>query len=288
MTYMKNCCLTILLLAITLSASAQSAEKKIEFFDKNWKTIKDSGKARYYRTVEPQGEAFIVRDYFISGKLQMFVECSEYSPRLVYHGVFKRYDEKGTLCEEGIYKNGERAGAYKYYYEEGKLKEHLEYIGKKTRYLSYYAEDGQALVANGVGMLTDTDDKGTVIYTRVRDYEIAACYSLKTPQDTVFLTIEKEAEYPGGVTRMVEFISKNIRYPDDDRKMGIEGTVYVSFVINKVGRVEDVEVIRGISVGCDREAMRVISKFDPWVPGIQRGKAVKCRFVLPIKFGLTG
>lgn len=285
---MKACLNVLLLSIITLSATAQSPETTIGYFDKKWKAVDKARGASFYRTVEPKDEAFIVRDYFISGKLQMFAECSEYSPNLVYHGVFKRYDENGTLREEGIYKNGERAGSYKHYYESGKLEDHREYIGKKIRYLSYFAEDGQALVANGVGMLTDTDDKGTVIYTRFRNYEIAACYSLKAPQDTVFLAIEKEAEYSGGVTRMVEFISKNIRYPDEDRRMGIEGTVFVSFVINKEGRVENVQVVRGISAGCDREAMRVISKFDPWVPGIQRGKPVNTRFVLPIKFGLTG
>ena len=96
------------------------------------------------------------------------------------------------------------------------------------------------------------------------------------------------AEYPGGTQQLSADIGKSIKYPKKALKAGIEGTVYVSFVINKAGDIEAVDVVRGIGGGCDEEAIRVIRELKRWKPAIERGKIVKSRFVLPLKFGFTG
>ncbi|MBA4055045.1 MAG: hypothetical protein C0490_10060 [Marivirga sp.] len=86
---------------------------------------------------------------------------------------------------------------------------------------------------------------------------------------------------------MVKFLQKNMKYPAVARRMSIEGSVFVSFVIDKEGVLSDIQVIKGISAECDKEALRVIKLMPPWKPGKQNGKAVRCRFVLPVKFKLA-
>jgi protein TonB len=106
-------------------------------------------------------------------------------------------------------------------------------------------------------------------------------------EDVIFTVVEQQAEFPGGFEAMGKFLAKNMKYPAVARRMGIEGSVYVSFVIDKEGKISDPQVIKGISTECDNEAIRVIQLMPPWKPGKQNGQPVKCRFVLPIKFKLA-
>ena len=94
-------------------------------------------------------------------------------------------------------------------------------------------------------------------------------------------------EYVGGMEAMMKFIQKKLRYPSAPRKLGIEGTVYVSFVVNGDGSVSQVAVLRGIHPDCDEEASRVISMLPNWKGGKQGGYPVSVKMVLPIKFSLS-
>ena len=83
-----------------------------------------------------------------------------------------------------------------------------------------------------------------------------------------------------------KYVATTLRYPAQARRMGIEGKVFVQFVVDKDGSLTDVQAIKGIGAGCDEEAVRVISKAKKWKPGKQRGRAVKVRMILPITFKL--
>ncbi len=106
-------------------------------------------------------------------------------------------------------------------------------------------------------------------------------------ENKIFTVVEQQPEFEGGYAAMMAFIKKNMRYPASARRMGVDGTVYVSFVVSKDGSISEVKTIRGISADCDKEAMRVVSMMPPWKPGRQNGKPVFVRFVLPIKFQLN-
>jgi protein TonB len=106
-------------------------------------------------------------------------------------------------------------------------------------------------------------------------------------ENKIFMVVEQQPEFEGGYEAMMNFIRKNMRYPASARRMGVDGTVYVSFVVGKDGAISDVKVLRGISADCDKEAVRVVSMMPPWKPGKQNGKAVFVRFNLPIKFKLN-
>jgi TonB family protein len=103
----------------------------------------------------------------------------------------------------------------------------------------------------------------------------------------VLMVVEKMPEYPGGDKEMYKFIASNIEYPAKAKKKGIQGRVYVTFVIERDGTVSDVRILRGIGGGCDEEAIRVVKAMPKWSPGMQKGKLVRVQYNLPISFKLT-
>lgn len=105
-------------------------------------------------------------------------------------------------------------------------------------------------------------------------------------EDVIVSVPEVQPEFPGGYAAMMKFIGANTKYPSVARRLEIEGTAFISFVVDSDGTIDDVQVMRGLFDDCDKEAMRVISKMPLWKPGKQNGKAVKVRFVLPFKFKL--
>ena len=102
----------------------------------------------------------------------------------------------------------------------------------------------------------------------------------------VFTIVEEMPSYPGGDAKMYEYLGKNIKYPQIARESGIQGRVFVNFVVEPDGSVSNVKVMRGIGGGCDEEAIRVIKNMPKWKPGKQRGKAVRVTYTIPVVFKL--
>jgi len=102
-----------------------------------------------------------------------------------------------------------------------------------------------------------------------------------------FIIVEKMPTYPGGLKALYTYFGKKMKYPPQARRMGIEGRVTVTFVIDKDGSVTDIKLLRGIGAGCDEEAIRILKSLPKWNPGKQRGKAVKVQMTLPINFKLN-
>ena len=93
-------------------------------------------------------------------------------------------------------------------------------------------------------------------------------------------------QFKGGPREMNLYLSTNIRYPVEAMKAGKEGKVYVSFVVNKQGNLQDVRIAKGVSPELDAEALRIVSNMPQWTPGIIAGKPVLTRMTLPIKFSI--
>jgi TonB family protein len=111
---------------------------------------------------------------------------------------------------------------------------------------------------------------------------------IEIPQDTViFNVVEQMPSFPGGDEARINYILENIRYPEEARKKGIQGRVFVTFVVEANGAVTNVKILRGIGGGCDEEAIRIVEAMPVWEPGIQRGKPVRVQFNMPIHFALS-
>ena len=102
----------------------------------------------------------------------------------------------------------------------------------------------------------------------------------------VYQIVEEMPQFPSGETKMMEYIAKNINYPQEARDKGIEGRVFIGMVIEKDGSVSNVRVLRGIGGGCDEEAVRVISSMPKWKPGKVGGEPVPVSYMLPVNFKL--
>lgn len=98
--------------------------------------------------------------------------------------------------------------------------------------------------------------------------------------------VQEQPEFPGGMEKMYEFMQRTQKYPDMEYEAGIQGKVYVQFTVAKDGSIEEAKVLRSVSDGLDKEALRLVKSMPKWSPGKMGGKAVKCRFNLPVVFKL--
>lgn len=120
----------------------------------------------------------------------------------------------------------------------------------------------------------------------VFDEPVAEVTGEDVEEDVIFTVVEQSAEFAGGIAALKKFLQDNMVYPGVARRRGVEGSVYVTFVIDKRGAISDIQVLKGISSECDEEAIRVVGIMPPWKPGKQSGHPVSSRFVLPLKFTL--
>jgi periplasmic protein TonB len=102
----------------------------------------------------------------------------------------------------------------------------------------------------------------------------------------IFTVVESMPEFPGGFQELYNFLGNNIKYPVMAKESGIQGRVFVTFVVERDGSITDVRIIRGIGGGCDEEAIRVVESMPKWQPGKQRGKPVRVQYNLPVRFTL--
>ncbi|WP_020533648.1 TonB family protein [Flexithrix dorotheae] len=102
----------------------------------------------------------------------------------------------------------------------------------------------------------------------------------------VFTVVEEHPEFVGGTDAFYKYLSREIKYPSEAREKGVEGRVYVEFVVERDGSLSEVKTVKGIGAGCDKEAERVLKNSPSFKPGVQRGKPVRVRMSVPIVFKL--
>ena len=109
---------------------------------------------------------------------------------------------------------------------------------------------------------------------------------MKIEGEEVFYIVEEMPEYPGGEMALRQYMATAVKYPDDAVKKGIQGKVYVTFVVSKDGTVADAKIARGVDPSLDTEALRVVNNLPKWKPGKQKGQAVNVSYTVPINFKL--
>ncbi|MBR5237910.1 MAG: energy transducer TonB [Paludibacteraceae bacterium] len=104
--------------------------------------------------------------------------------------------------------------------------------------------------------------------------------------EEVFLVVEEQPEFPGGMAKLMKYFSDNVRYPVVAAENGIQGRVICQFTVWRDGSIRDIVVLRGVDKSLDKEAVRLIENMPKWKPGKQRGKEVSCKFTVPVSFRL--
>jgi protein TonB len=124
--------------------------------------------------------------------------------------------------------------------------------------------------------------------TKVEEYKpVEIPKAAEEEADQIFVIVEENAQPKGGLSEFYQYVSSNIKYPAQARRLLVEGKVYVEFIVGKDGKISEAIAVKGIGAGCDEEAVRIIMGSPTWNPAKQRGKPVRQRMVLPIIFKLA-
>ena len=110
---------------------------------------------------------------------------------------------------------------------------------------------------------------------------------IEEDDDEFFMVVENMPEFPGGDLGLMKYIQKHVKYPAIAKEYNITGKVYVSFIVDKLGSVTNVSIVRGVDKNLDAEALRVVKSLPKYKPGKQRGKSVRVKFTIPINFTLN-
>lgn len=131
--------------------------------------------------------------------------------------------------------------------------------------------------------IASTEDTGQKVEVKYVPVEVP---QEEPEEQEIFEVVEEPANFPGGMSACLQFLSKNIKYPTIAQENGTQGQVILQFVIERDGSITDIKVVRSVDPYLDKEALRVVKTMPKWNPGKQRGKPVRCRFTLPVRFRL--
>jgi TonB family protein len=127
---------------------------------------------------------------------------------------------------------------------------------------------------------------GYLFADQIRKNDFPESAEVNSNMDDIFTIVDNQPVPQGGMKTFYQYVVDHLKYPEVAKKEGIEGKVFVEFVIRKDGSVDQVKVLKGIHPSCDEEARRVISQSPAWTPGYHDGKAVDVRMILPITYKL--
>lgn len=136
------------------------------------------------------------------------------------------------------------------------------------------------------GMVSEPESKGMEIPRT--DQTVPVEKQMVDENDSIYNVVSENAEFPGGNMAASNWISKNMTYPEECRKQGIEGRVVIKFVVNKDGSIVDAEAVKSPHPALAEEGLRVVKSMPKWKPAKEGGKVVRSRFNIPIVFKLSG
>ncbi len=305
----------LLLFLVSMSFSV-SAQEQYVWLDKEYAQLTDSTAASYFyqpkrvKTVtsgEDTMKIYVIHN--LNGALHR-VGGYESTPDSKKWGRHTLYSSKGRKIGEGAYIGGVRRGKWMYWYGDGRLKYEMDFEGLYSyKALEYadstgifrtsggqgvfsfcfetYCESGRVVDGYKEGRWQIFDDEGVTHEEIYRGGQLVSGRWLKGNGIITYNDIESPAHYTdGGLTGFYKLIANNMQYPDYARKRGIEGKVYVQFVVDKEGSLTDLEVVQSPDASFSKEALRVMASVGSWAPARYRGQPVKQRIVAPLVFML--
>lgn len=178
------------------------------------------------------------------------------------------------------------------------LKKRIKMMNKKrtkeigrTKYLMFLPLAALLMIVSNIETVARTTEKFAADVMENAAPEMTTS-PLPVVQDTVdisnavFEIVEVMPVFPGGMSALMKYLGENIKYPEEAKKKNMQGRVYVAFIVNQDGSISDTRIIRGASPLLDAEALRVIGSMPKWKPGMQKGKAVRVQYSVPVVFSL--
>jgi TonB family protein len=310
--------LLIFLVAIGFGASSQGFEKK--FYDADGKVADEANSTYFSLTKEKYNDGDTVKSYYTNGGGIRSIEMVKENG--VRNGLAMLYHDNGTVKAKGNYEKGLISGEVHSWYADGKPQS-VEFflpiqegsVRGNSTLLDYWDLKGNPIVISGKGycecflnifsnpklvekgkIMDGVRDSVWVGYTEDGTKYYEENYSRGELQNGfsfdkagVQYSYDKVGEMAspqGGMQGLGDHLMRTLMYPKMARKKGIQGKVFVEFVVDKGGEIIDIKVIKGIGYDCDEEAVRAVKLCPRWTPGKQRGQPVSMRMVLPISFKL--
>jgi len=238
-----------LLLIILLLCNLTAIAQDTLFYDAQHEQVSSLSKATTYKVVfmDKQVNKACEKEYDLSGHLLAEFNYLPYTPR-TRQGVLRKWYNTGQLRWEANYSKGRLDGTVKAYWENGRIKR------------------------------DDVYEQGKM--------KISKCYT-KLGADTVYYPFERDPTFPEGMGKLYEYLTENTRYPQEAAKDSVEGKVFVQFVVERDGSINQVTVVKGVNPYLDKEAYRLVTQMPKWIPGMQDGEALRIRYVLPISFKMA-
>ena len=216
----------------------------------------------------------VTKSYFIPGyKEEIYVLKSDtsiregsykliFNKKILVQGYYKmnqmdslwmEYDESGKLQFQGWYAHNQRTGIWEYYNKRGELEQRLDF-----------------------------NDFEVLLY---RTQFAGHAFKILGSSDTIVSILDRPPLYLGGQSRIDNFIKNAITVPFHKQNDKIIGRVFVEFTIDSIGRTSKHLVLKGLCLGCNIEALRIVRSLpDAWIPGMYHGKNVSVTYVIPITF----
>ncbi|WP_439183356.1 TonB family protein [Carboxylicivirga taeanensis] len=238
---------TFLLIVCSLFEMAHSQNTIVTYYDTHWKEVGKEQAAYYREAFRGKGRRCHVRDYFINGQLQM---SGTYRSSLQEkrQGYFEYFYPSGGRRSHGEYKNDKMKGEWKWYREDGSVSSIEHYKRGKLKAFTFWDENGKQLEGEQ------------------NIYELA--------------------QFVGGPEALANFIATTVVYPPEAQQNGVSGRVFVSFIVNENGFVENVAIERSAHSDLNNEAMRVVKLLPRWIPGRHHNLPSDISFTVPINFVL--
>jgi TonB family protein len=278
---MKALCI-VLLASLSLVAYAQ--DSTVYFFDKYGQKTIEPEEAYTYRIIVPKGELLHIRQFNASNdKLVVEGTFSKLGLTMEPEGPYRSFYQNGQLQSQGTYSKGKKIDLWREYYADGQqADEQFHRHDDKIVYHQHWDTAGKPMLTNGTGKFTKGAQHAEVI-----DSILFSLFTIDSLSgDSVYIVVEENATYTGGMDAFYDAIQRDLRYPKLAKEFLVQGKVYVEFVVDKSGKLQGARVIEGLGGGCDEAALDALKKRRQWTPGKVRNKVVNQKMVLPIAFKL--
>jgi len=248
-----------------------SQDTLITYFDSDWKKIDSKEGAEFFRKSFDADGKRAFYDYYINGKIQS-TGSYQTAKEEVKEGTFTYYSEEGVKTKIIGYRNGNKNGLYRSFFDDKQVKLEANYVdGKKDGIWKWYHKNGQPCSVETY----ENDEMQSAVYFDESGNEMEYTEPVTRPT------------YGGSDEALLAYIEENFSYPAEARAHNIEGTVVLKFLVDQNGFTSNHEVERSVHEWLDNEALRILSTMKQWTPGKAHNQSAKFEYRLPINFNLT-
>lgn len=282
--------------------AAQEKEERT-YFDANWNKVKKPENAAYYRITQRSSDdkdKGSFADYFLSGKIQNTGSYSSIKKE-TKDGLWTYWHENGQKKSEENYRDGKREGMSTAWHENGNKSQETNYaddmsVGLMRRWhengqlkseVAYETKDGLAAIADGKAVIYHENGqvKRTSVFKNHQETE-TKCHTQAGKDTVCAVPFYGLPSFVGGLKTLSLFLQANVKYPWDALHSRTEGTVHITFTVDKTGKITEPFVSKGVSQELDAEALRIVKLMPAWNPGYWDGEPENVRFTLPVVFNL--